>query len=103
MVTFSEDESSEEESSDSDDETRIEDDVQYVDLMLALAEGAARREGVEEGRKQGAVFGAVASFVCLMIFSSSSGPLFQMRTARSLCEHATRASLPLLRGIPFQQ
>ena len=68
MVAFSEDESSEEESSDSDAETRTEDDVQYVDLMLALAEGAAKREGVEEGRKQGLMLGAAISFVCFVIF-----------------------------------
>ena len=52
MVAFSDDEHSEEGSSDSDDESDDEDDIQYVDLMLALAERAARKEGIEEGRKE---------------------------------------------------
>ena len=67
MVAFSEDESSEEDSSESDEETRTEDDIQYVDLMLALAEGAAKREGMEEGRKQGLMLGAGIAFVFFVL------------------------------------
>ena len=48
-----------------------DDYIQYVDLMLALAEGAARKEGLEEGRKQGAVVGTVSAFLSVMIFRFS--------------------------------
>ena len=68
---FSEDDEWEGDSLESDEDSDEEENIQYVELTLALAEGAARKEGVDEGRRQGAVFGALLASVIVVILASS--------------------------------